>query len=194
MHVVAAGPLDLVLSGLDPWARAAPAAPADHAGLGVQVDLVAQAGQAVQEGPEARAVLLGRARRAPADRVVRDALVRVDDDLSGKRSVSRRFAGLKPEAGSPHALVGAPGNWKLKHKMAERPLYASLFKRPFCALILRLRRVYALFCTFRQVMLYSALSAELWPARSGEGAIRRMILRGQSRASDDGVFRVAAGT
>jgi len=160
LHVVAAGPLDLVLSGLDPWARAAPAAPADHAGLGVQVDLVAQAGQAVQEGPEARAVLLGRARRAPADRVVRDALVRVDDDLSGKRSVSRRFAGLKPEAGSPHALVGAPGNWKLKHKMAERPLYASLLIKAailcsnsalsasLCS-ILHFPPGYALFCALR---------------------------------------------
>jgi hypothetical protein len=194
LHVVAAGLLDLVLSALDRWARADLAAPADRAGLGVRADLVAPAGQAVQEGPEARAVLLGRVRRAPADRAVRGAQVRVDDGLWGKCSVSRRFAGLRPEAGSPHALVGALGNWKLKHKTAVRPLYALLFKRPFYALFLHFRPSYALFCTFRQVMLYSALSAELSPARSGEGAVRRMILCGQSRASDYGVFRVAAGT
>jgi hypothetical protein len=194
LHVVAAGRWDLARSVLDPWDRADRVDLAGQAGLGVQAGRVAPAGRAVQEGPEARAVQLGRARRDPAGRVVRDAQVRVDDGLWGKCSVSRRFAGLRPEAGSPHALVGALGNWKLKHKTAVRPLYALLFKRPFYALFLHFRPSYALFCTFRQVMLYSALSAELSPARSGEGAVRRMILCGQSRASDYGVFRVAAGT
>ena len=191
-HVVAAGLWDLALSALDPWARADRVDRAGQADLAVQADRVAPANRAAQADRVAPA-----SRAVQADLgglVVRDAQVRVADELSGKRSVSRRFAGLKPEAGSPHALVGAPGNWKLKHKMAERPFFASLFKRPFYAQFLHFRPSYAMFCAFRQVMLYSALSAELSPARSGEGAVRRMILCGQSRASDYGVFRVAAGT
>ncbi len=35
--------------------------------------------------------------------------------------------------------------WNLEHKMAERPFYASLFKRPFCALFLHFRPRYVLF-------------------------------------------------
>jgi len=110
LHVVAAGLWDLALSALDRWARVDRADRAVQEGRGVLADLVVPAGRAVQEAPGARAVQLGRARRAPEGRVVRDALVRVVDDLGGKRGVSRPFGGLKPEAGSPLGLVGALGN------------------------------------------------------------------------------------
>lgn len=84
LHVVAVGLWDLARSALDPWALAAlvgRAGRADRADQGAQADRVVLAGRAVQEGPEALAVQLGRARRAQAGPGVRDAPVRVVDEL-----------------------------------------------------------------------------------------------------------------
>ncbi len=91
MHVVAAGQWDLALSALDPSARADRVDLAGRAGLGVQADRVAPANRA------ALADLVAPANRAvqadPGGLVVRDAQVRVVNDLKANRGIQARSAG-----------------------------------------------------------------------------------------------------
>jgi len=101
---------DLARSDLDPWALAALVGRAGRADQGAQADRVVLAGRAVQEGPVALAVQLGRARRAQAGPGVRDAPVRVVDELRDNEGVQARSAGW---------------NWTLDGRLAWRVLLAT---------------------------------------------------------------------